>query len=251
MSETLPILYQDEHLVAINKPSGLLVHRSAIDKRETRFAMQIVRDQVGQHVYTVHRLDRPTSGVLLMGLSKTIAQRIGAIMEARKVSKQYLAICRGHLAESGHVDYPLTEKLDKIADRNASKVPEAKEAETSFTRLDIATLDTEINKFPTSRFSLVRLFPKHGRKHQIRRHLSHLRHPIIGDINYGDNKYNNYFRQHAEHSRLALHAECLELPHPVTGELLSIKAPLDQSFINMAQVAELDLTTIENPHTYE
>ncbi|MER2492947.1 tRNA pseudouridine(65) synthase TruC [Catenovulum sediminis] len=231
----LDILYQDDIMIAVNKPSGLLVHRSMIDRHETEFAMQLVRDQIGQRVYPVHRLDRPTSGVLLMALSSESARLISAIIEARKVDKTYLAIVRGHLVGNGIIDYPLAEKPDKIADRHMSKAPEAKEAVTAYQSLATSTIDVEINRYPQSRFSLIQLQPVHGRKHQIRRHLAHLRHPIIADVNYGDNKYNRYFRQQISNSRLALHAHKIELPHPVNGEMVKIKAPLDQSFKNMLE----------------
>lgn len=235
----LDILYQDEFLVAVNKPSGLLVHRSMLDKHETQFAMQLVRDQIGQHVYTVHRLDRPTSGVLIMALSSESARKIGEAFQARQVHKHYIAITRGHIESAGLIDHELTEKLDKIADKKA-KLPEPKEAQTEFKCLGHSTLNVEINRYPESRFSLVELMPKHGRKHQIRRHLAHLRHPIIYDVNYGDNKYNRYFKQLDPEFRLALHAKSIAFKHPYTGEDLLIDAPIDTSFKTMLTLTQLD-----------
>lgn len=237
----LQILYQDAWMVAVNKPSGLLVHRSMIDRHETQFAMQMVRDQIGQRVYPVHRLDRPTSGVLLMALSSRGARLLSAIIEARKIDKTYLAITRGHLHGSGVIDHPLKENLDKLADRHKSGENLAKEAVTGYQAIAHSELPIEINRYPSSRFSLVKLTPTHGRKHQIRRHLAHLRHPILCDVNYGDNKYNRYFRNHLSDARLALHASQLELPHPINGEMLRITAPLDDSFKHLLSAVEITI----------
>ncbi|WP_016954963.1 tRNA pseudouridine(65) synthase TruC [Catenovulum agarivorans] len=242
----LEILYQDEHLVAVNKPSGLLVHRSLIDKHETQFAMQMVRDQIGQYVYPVHRLDRPTSGVLLMALSSETAKLVCAVIEARKMSKTYYAISRGHTPEQGIIDKALIEQPDKISDKKMQLNPPAKEAVTQFETLAKSTLDIEINRYPQSRFSLVKLMPIHGRKHQIRRHLAHLRHPILGDVNYGDNKYNRYLRDQLNQFRLALHAAKVEIPHPITGEMLTITAGFDQSFQQILQLTQLPMINEEN-----
>jgi len=88
----LEILYQDEYLIAINKPSGLLVHKSPIDKHETRFALQELRDQIGQYVYPVHRLDKPTSGVLLFALDREIAKSMSQYFRNNLVHKEYTAI---------------------------------------------------------------------------------------------------------------------------------------------------------------
>ncbi len=240
MSLELDIIYKDDYLVAVNKPSGLLVHRSMIDRHETQFALQTVRDQIGQYVYPVHRLDRPTSGVLLMALSSEIAKLVSLQIREHKVQKHYLALCRGYLAGEGEIDYDLVENLDKIADKDASKPPEAKSAVTRFECLAHAELPVEINRYPASRFSLVRLFPKQGRKHQIRRHLAHLRHPIICDVNYGDNKYNHYFKDQDPNFRLALHAQKMELIHPVSQQPLTLEAKLDDSFINMLALVGLE-----------
>ncbi|MGO3399308.1 MAG: pseudouridine synthase, partial [Serratia proteamaculans] len=111
----IEVLYQDEHLVAVNKPSGWLVHRSWLDRHETRFVMQTVRDQIGQHVFTVHRLDRPTSGVLLMALSSEVARLLSQQLEQHQMQKTYHAVVRGYVLEGDTLDYPLTEELDKIA----------------------------------------------------------------------------------------------------------------------------------------
>jgi len=121
VENVLPILFQDDHLVAINKPSGLLVHRSMIDRNETRFAMQVLRDQLGCHVFPVHRLDKPTSGVLLFALSPDVASKAGELFTERQVQKTYLTIVRGHTPEYGVIDHPLREEADVKTDRKATQ----------------------------------------------------------------------------------------------------------------------------------
>lgn len=213
----LTLLYQDEWLVAVNKPSGLLVHRSWLDKGETRFAMQMTRDLIGgRHVYPVHRLDRPTSGVLLFALDPVIARALTEAFTQRQVHKEYLALVRGWAPEQGVIDYPLKEQLDKIADAMSNPDRPAQDAVTTFRRLHKVELPHAVSKkHPTSRYSLVRLFPKTGRKHQLRRHMDHLFHPIVGDTTHGDGRHNRFFREHFGCERLLLVARTLSFTHPV------------------------------------
>ncbi|WP_062269065.1 tRNA pseudouridine(65) synthase TruC [Endozoicomonas arenosclerae] len=232
-SETLEILYQDESLVAVNKPSGLLVHRSMIDRSETRFALQIVRNQVGQHVYPLHRLDKPTSGVLLFALSPEIARIAGKQFEEGLVKKTYLAVVRGYAPESGVIDHPLKEELDKMTDRKARQDKPAQEAVTAYERLATVELPLAIERYPTSRYSLVKAWPKTGRKHQIRRHMKHIAHPIIGDAKHGKGVHNRYFAEHFAAGRLLLACTEMEITHPVSGERLVLSAPLDSVFTHL------------------
>gem|GEM_PF-6885749 len=146
MSEALPVLYRDEHLIAVNKPSGLLVHRSAIDRHETRFALQIVRDQIGQMVYPVHRLDKPTSGVLVFALSSGCAKQLGEMIAARQMQKHYLAVVRGYAPEHGSIDHPLTEEQDSCTDKKARKGKPAQEALTHFKRLACVELPYQVDR---------------------------------------------------------------------------------------------------------
>ncbi len=229
----LDILFQDEHLVAVNKPSGLFVHRSFLDRHEKFFALQLVRDMVGQYVYPLHRLDRPTSGVLLFALSEEVARRMGQAFSDKTIQKTYYALTRGHLTEHGQVDHPLKEKLDKIGDKYVNADKPAQEAVTDYESLATATLPIPLGKFPSIRYSLIKLKPHTGRRHQIRRHLAHLRHPIIGDINYGDNKQNPFFAKHFALKRLMLHAKSLQFMHPITEEEITITAPIDEHWLEI------------------
>jgi len=222
----LTILYQDEFLVAIDKPAGMLVHRSFLDRHETVFVMQTLRNQLGQHVFPVHRLDRPTSGVLLFALSADVARLLTEQLTEQHWRKFYLAVCRGFVKQAGILDYPLKEQLDKIADKLASQDKDKQEAVTALWPLAQIELPIAIGKYPVARYSLVALQPLTGRKHQLRRHLSHLRHPIVGDTTHGEGKHNRLFAEHLNSHRLLLIAKRLELKHPVTGVDLVIEAPL-------------------------
>ncbi len=229
----LEIIYQDEWLVAVNKPSGWLVHRSWLDRHEKVFVMQTVRDQIGQHVFTVHRLDRPTSGVLLMGLSSEVGRLLSQQFENHQVQKRYHAITRGWLEDEAVLDYPLTEELDKIADKHASQDKGPQPAVTHYRGVATVEMAVSAGRYPTARYSLVELEPQTGRKHQLRRHLSHLRHPIIGDSKHGDLRQNRAAAEHFGCQRLMLHASHLQLNHPVTGEPLVLRAQLDDTWMQM------------------
>ncbi len=230
LEKPLEILYQDEFLVAINKPAGLLVHRSEIDRHETRFAVQLLRDQLGQKVFPVHRLDKPTTGVLVFALTSEVAKRMMTIFMSAELEKTYHAVVRGFSLENGVIDYPLFEELDKMTDRRAQQDKAAQPAITHYQRLATVELPFAVGRYPSSRYSLLKLSPKTGRKHQLRRHLKHIFHPIIGDTTHGDGKQNNFFRQQLECRQLLLAATQLSFPHPVTGEMLKIHAPLHAGF---------------------
>ncbi|WP_439136445.1 tRNA pseudouridine(65) synthase TruC, partial [Pseudomaricurvus sp.] len=220
-AETLPVIYRDEHLFVVNKPSGLLVHRSEIDRHETRFALQIARDQIGQRVYPVHRLDKPTSGVLIFALSPDAARTLSRAIEDKQVRKTYHAVVRGYAPENGYIDHALKEELDKYTDKQARQDKPPQSAQTHFRRLATIELPVEIERYPQSRYSLVECFPETGRKHQIRRHMKHINHPIIGDAKHGRGRHNRYFSSELDAGRLLLHASDMQTPHPETGEMLT------------------------------
>ncbi len=226
----LEILYQDEYLVAINKPSGLLVHKSMIDRHEIYFAMKMLRDQIGQWVYPIHRLDKPTSGVLLFALDSEAAKIMSEQFKAHSIQKTYIAVVRGYTPEVGMIEHALKEKLDKIADKKVSEDKEAQEALTAFKRLQTVELDFAVGRYDKTRYSLVELKPRTGRKHQLRRHMKHISHHILGDTKYGRGEHNKLIRREFDCQRLLLHAISLEVKHPYRDEGLIIKAPLDETF---------------------
>lgn len=208
---TLPILWRDEHLVAVYKPAGWLVHRTGLDAGETRFVMQALRDQLGRHVFPVHRLDKGTCGVLVMALHSEAARALSQSFEHQAVRKRYLALVRGWAPASALVDHAL-----KPDDAPADAPAQA--ARTSVRLLARLTLpEASDPRFATTRASLVEAEPHTGRRHQIRRHLKHLAHPIIGDATHGKGPLNRWWAERLGQQRLWLHAWQLALPHPVTG----------------------------------
>ncbi|MDO6747163.1 pseudouridine synthase [Gilvimarinus sp. 1_MG-2023] len=226
----LPILYRDDTLVAINKPSGLLVHRSPIDKHETRFAIQQLRDQIGQRVYPVHRLDKPTSGVLLFALDSDTARQVS--QHWHRAQKCYVAVVRGYAPEQVLIDHPLRYEPDRYGDADKSSCP-VQAAQTEVKRLACFELGAAVERYPTSRYSLVQCQPKTGRKHQIRRHLKHISHPIIGDAKHGKGIHNRYFAEHLQAPRLLLAATQLQFAHPNGGHTVCVDAPLTDCFAEL------------------
>jgi len=224
--ETLPILFQDEHLVAVHKPSGLLVHRSALDARETTFALQLVRDQLQRHVYAVHRLDKGTSGVLLFALTPTVGRALSMMFAERRMRKTYVAVVRGHPPTTGAVDHPLT---------RGDEPGEARPSLTRYRRLATTELPHAVDRYPSSRYALLELESEGGRQHQLRRHMKHIAHPIIGDANYGKGRHNRLFQALFDSRRLLLACVEVQLPHPVNGTELRVTAPLADDFMHVVR----------------
>jgi tRNA pseudouridine65 synthase len=224
----LQIIFQDEHMIAINKPPGLLVHRTKLANDANIFALQTLRNQIQQHVYPIHRLDRKTSGVLLFGLSEDIHKTMQKAFAEKKIEKTYLAIVRGFTNDEGIIDYPLRK------DNGAMQ-----EAVTKYQTRSKTEIDLPFGKHQTSRYSLLKVQPLTGRKHQIRRHLSHIHHPIIADRPWGDNKQNKLFKEKFNLMKMMLHASELTFKHPVSKETIKIKAGLHSEFRRMLEALQL------------
>ncbi|MDE0767947.1 MAG: pseudouridine synthase [Opitutaceae bacterium] len=235
-TELLPVLYQDDHYIAINKPPGLLVHRSGIDAKETRFAVQLLRDQIGRRVSPVHRLDKPTSGVLLFAYDEVALAKMKRRFEERQVAKRYQAITRGFAPDQGTIDHPLRKLLEHGPKR---KSDEAQEALTLFKTLSRIEHPFPSGRYETTRYSHVELFPKTGRRHQLRRHMNHINCPIIGDTKHGDIRQNHAFLEHFGFCRMFLHATQLTFDQPITGESIRIDAPLWPDFEQALKTAKL------------
>ena len=238
MQAELTILHHDRYLVAIDKPAGLMVHRSRIDVHANQFALQMLRDQIGQKVFPIHRLDRPTSGVLLFALDRDIAKNLNQQFQARSVHKTYTAIVRGIPAPSGVWDEPLLEKPDPIVDAMADENKPPQPAITQFQTIGSWEVPFSTGKYPHSRYSLVNIFPKTGRRHQIRRHFNHMSHPIIGDTSHGDRRHNRLFRERFGSRRLLLVASSIGLIHPELKTPLTINAAVGVDF--EYAIAQLD-----------
>ncbi|MFG6433102.1 pseudouridine synthase [Roseateles sp. LYH14W] len=219
---TLTPIYQDEHLVAIDKPPGLLVHRTQLAAHEDQAALQLLRDQLGQPVWPAHRLDRGTSGVLLFALSAEVASLLGAMFEQGRMEKRYLALVRGWpTLDQGLIDHPLARDPE---------LPSAGQtllaAQTRWQVLErIEWPVTTDTRFATTRVALLEAEPLQGRRHQIRRHLKHIAHPILGDATHGKGPLNRAVAAWLGVNRLWLHAQRLALRHPVSGAALMLEAP--------------------------
>ncbi|UKB84190.1 pseudouridylate synthase [Chryseobacterium sp. MEBOG06] len=227
----LEILYRDEHIIAINKPSGLLVHKSYYAGEADTYAIQELRDQIGQYVYPAHRLDRKTSGVLLFTLDKDTLRIMNDQFATRQVEKKYLAILRGWTKEEETIDYDLINE-DEIQQN----------AITYYHRLQTSEIDLPFGKHETSRYCLVEAIPETGRMHQLRKHFKHILHPILGCRPYGCNKQNKLWLETFNMSKLMLHAHQLVFNHPVTKEKMTLNATVNEEFKRVGDILKLDLS---------
>ena len=203
---SIELLYVDEHLVVANKPSGLLVHRGWAGDDDV--AMFRVRDALGgEHVHPVHRLDRGTSGALVLARSREVASLLMKAFEEQRTDKRYLALVRGTAPDAGVIDYPIprVEDGERVA------------ATTRFRRVARSEVD---------RCTLVEARPLTGRLHQVRRHLRHLDHPLVGDVKHGSGAINRHYRATYGLLRLALHAHRIAFAHPMTGASIVVHAPM-------------------------
>lgn len=221
----IPVLYEDEHFVAVNKPQGLLVHRNARDRRDKVFLVQLIRDQIGARIFPVHRLDRATSGVLLFARHPEAARHLARSFAFKQVTKRYAAVVRGFTPESGVIDMPLTRDAYVKSEDDALVA-----AITRYERLATIELPYPVRPFPTARYSLLCVTPVTGRSQQIRRHLRHLSHPVIGDKKRGDTHHNRLFRTRFDAGRMFLAATELHWRHPFSGAEMNTIAPLTGAF---------------------
>ena len=219
----LDILYLDDYLAIVHKPVGWLVHRTPLDKGETRFVLQALRDQLGRPVWPLHRLDKGTSGVLAFALDALSARTLGLRFESGEgMHKTYRAIVRGWPDAAGLIDHA----LKRMPDDMRSEREEVQAAQTMYTTLHRGELPIPQGGFATTRWAEVVLHPLTGRRHQLRRHMKHIAHPIIGDATHGKGPLNRAIAEHIGCNRLWLHALRLELRHPVHDAALQIEAPL-------------------------
>jgi len=227
----LEIVYRSEDLVAINKPHGLLVHPTKLAMDADTSVLQILRDQLGQLVYPVHRLDRKTSGVLIMALTKEMQSKMNVLFSERKISKDYKAIVRGYIDKEGTIDYAIKNDKEKI-----------KDAVTTYELAAHYEIDLPFGKFKTSRYSEVILKPETGRYHQLRMHMSHIFHPIIGDRPHGCNKQNRLFKERFNMTSMLLHAQ--RLSFKLENQQIEIEADCSEEYNRVKQILEKGIVTI-------
>jgi len=226
----LEILYQDEYIIAINKPRDLLVHKSFIASDIQEYAIQLLRDQIGQYVYPVHRLDRKTSGVLLFALNKEVLKQLNTVFATRQVEKKYIAIVRGYTADEETIDYALTNEKEQV-----------QEAKTYYKTLQRVEVAVPFGQHATSRYSLVEAYPETGRQHQLRKHFKHIFHPILGSRPHGCNKQNKLWLDQFNLSAMLLHALELSFEHPITNEPVNLKATIDEQYEKYNAILGFDL----------
>ena len=225
----ITLCYQDESMVVVDKPGGLLVHRSAIDSQERRALVQVLRDQLGQYVYPVHRLDKPTSGLVVCALNKQVARHLSEQFANGEVKKTYHAIVRGHVTGISRIEHPLRDEVDRRGKKLINGT--LREATTDVEVVKHWTVRLPVDRYPEGRYSSVYLRPHTGRFRQLRRHMKHCAHPIIGDVRYGKGTHNRFFETALGFRRLWLHAQSLEFTHPETGLPLSVLAPASCDFM--------------------
>jgi len=218
-------LFREHELLGINKPAGAPVHGSRILEGQPETLMTMVRKHEGRLVHAVHRLDRPVSGVMLFTGNKQLLAQMGQEFEHRRVKKCYLAVVRGWSGSDGTISHPLLPPRDE---RKADSV--AREAVTRYKRLAQVEIPFPVHPYPASRYSLLALYPETGRRHQLRRHMKHISHHLIGDTTYGRGEHNRLFREKFTCHRLLLHAWWLEFRHPANNKWIRIQAPLDDEF---------------------
>jgi len=223
----LEILYQDDYIVAVNKPHGLLVHQSSIARDAKEFALQILRNQLNKTVYPSHRLDRKTSGILVFALDKATDSTMQQKFQNREVEKKYLALVRGFAPQEITVDYAL---------KNDNEV--LQEAVSYFKTLTYFEMNAPFGKHKTSRYSLVEAIPETGRMHQLRKHFAHIFHPIIGDRPHGCNKQNKFWLENFQMNTMLLHASELSFVHPYSEEKITIKADISEEFQRVLDILD-------------
>jgi tRNA pseudouridine65 synthase len=218
----LEILYRDDALIAVNKPAGLAVHRSKMVGNAEEFLIDILREQVGGNVYLAHRLDRATSGVLLIARSTEVAAALGEQFMGRDVHKQYLAVVRGWPEPAeGVVDYALP---------GSRETGPRRDARTAYRRLATVEVPIALGRYPQQRYGLVLAEPQTGRFRQIRKHMAHIHHPVIGDCQHGRSDHNRLYKQYFSCHRMLLHAWRLHFRHPVDGRPMLLEAALDDAY---------------------
>lgn len=223
----LDILYQDDALIAVNKPANLAVHRSKMVGNAEAFLIDLLREQLGDSMYLAHRLDRATSGVLLAARSKEVAAALGEQFMARAVHKQYLVVVRGWPEPAeGTIDYPLP---------GSRETGPRREARTRYRRLATVEVPIELGRYPQQRYALLLAEPETGRFRQIRKHLAHIHHPVIGDCQHGRSDHNRLYKQHFACHRMLLHAWKLEFRHPLSGAAMALEAPLDREYTGVLE----------------
>ena len=237
----IDIIFEDEWMIAVHKPVGMFVHRTDGWDRDRTPLLQHVRNLTGQHIYTIHRLDRATSGLVLMGKTAEASSVLHEMFRERKIAKTYSALVRGFCDQAGTIDIPLRPRQPNSANKLVAQ-PETERPEqdccTHYQTVRMFELPFQSTRYQTTRCSLLTLKPETGRWHQIRRHVNRILHPVIGDTTHGDNTQNRFFRQKFGLTRLMLAATELQFRHPWTADHVRMYAEPSADFQTILEQIE-------------
>lgn len=217
----IPIIFQDDHLLVVNKPVDLPVHKNDFMPHDAPYLTKLIGDETGQWIYNVHRLDSKTSGLIILAKSSEVAHELTLQFERKEIVKEYAAIVLGEVAEEGVFD-------EKVLVKKKSKFK--KNALTRFQKIRTVQTAISYKEHTNVCLSLVRVLPETGRWHQIRQHFAKNRHDIVGDSHHGDFTLNKLIKAEWGFNRLMLHASKLGFTHPITFEKLEFEAKLPEEF---------------------
>tara|TARA_B110000967_G_C18896539_1_gene571098 strand:+ start:89 stop:793 length:705 start_codon:yes stop_codon:yes gene_type:complete len=219
----LEIIFEDAYIICVNKPNNVLVHHAFLSRNvgDEDSLLQLIDKELQLKVYPIHRLDRKTSGMILMAKEKEFVSKFQELFTAKEIQKTYFGVVRGFSPDTKIIDSPV-----KGRDANVHK-----EALTHLKTLDNITLNIAVKPYDSSRYSLVELAPKTGRMHQLRVHTNKISHPLIGDTKYGDKNHDMMFDENFGWNHLFLHAGKLEFIHPFSSEKLLLKATFPKDWI--------------------
>lgn len=209
------IIYEDEYMIVVNKPNNFLIHQSHYARNINEpTLLEFLHEQLGYQIYPAHRLDRKTSGIILLAKEKEFVKEFQALFTTNDIIKTYYAIVRGFSKTSGTIDSPV-----KNDDTGVYK-----DAVTNYKTINNIALDIPVRPYDGSRYSLMKLTPSTGRMHQLRKHLNKISHPIVGDYKYGDRFHNRMFETEFNCKYLFLHAYSISFIHPITNQQMNLTA---------------------------
>lgn len=228
------IYFQDDHLVVIEKPANFQIHTPVVLAKQGKVVRKnniviLLRKQLEREIFTIHRLDRATSGVMMFSLSSEFAKLVQQKFKSKEVKKTYVCLVRGWTKDSDVIDHPLTKDLDGGA---------TLDAKTEYETLYRFEVPIAMGRYEKQRYSIVKVNPITGRTHQIRRHFKHISHPLVGDTVHGDGKHNRLWREKlkdagGESNYLFLKAYAFQMEHPITGVHLKFRTRWNRQWLRL------------------
>ena len=224
---SLEIIYQDNYCLLVTKPNNVLVHHAhhSRNKIEEESLIQLIENQFGKRYYPIHRLDRKTSGIILLASKREYVASFQALFTNNEIQKIYYGVVRGFSQDNKIINSPVKGR-DALVYR---------EAETHLNCLDKIELNIPVKPYDSSRYSLVELRPKTGRMHQLRIHMNKVSTPLINDAKYGDKNHDLMYAKQFGWKNLFLHAGSLEFIHPFTNKKLILKSSFSEDWVQLFQ----------------